>query len=75
MDTKFYNMPEADNPIVYVSPIRTEDLPDEIRSQLGDLEVVYSVSRTNGERLALVANKKLAFALAREHDFDPVSVH
>ena len=75
MDTKFYNMPEADNPIVYVSTVRTEDLPDEIRSQLGDLEVVYSVSRTNGERLALVANKKLAFALAREHDFDPVSVH
>ena len=75
MDTKFYNLPEADNPIVYVSTVRTEDLPDEIRSQLGDLEVVYSVSRTNGERLALVANKKLAFALAREHDFDPVSVH
>ena len=75
MDTKFYNMPEAENPIVYVSPVRTEDLPDEVRSQLGDLEVVYSVSRTNGERLALVANKKLAFALAREHDFDPVSVH
>jgi hypothetical protein len=75
MNTKFYNMPEAENPIVYVSPVRTEDLPDDIRSQLGDLEVVYSVSRTNGERLALVANKKLAFALAREHDFDPVSVH
>lgn len=75
MDTKFYNMPEADNPIVYVNSVRTEDLPDEIRSQLGDLEIVYSVSRTNGERLALVANKKLAFALAREHDFDPVSVH
>lgn len=75
MDSKFYNMPEADNPIVYVSPVRTEDLPDEVRSQLGDLEVVYSVSRTNGERLALVGSKKLAFALAREHDFNPVSVH
>ena len=75
MDTKFYNTPEAENPIVYVTPVRTEDLPDDVRSQLGDLEVVYSVSRTNGERLALVANKKLAFALAREHDFDPVNVH
>jgi hypothetical protein len=75
MDTKFFNMPEADNPIVYVSPVRAEDLPDELRSQVGDLEVVYAVSRTNGERLALVASKKLAFALAREHDFDPVSVH
>lgn len=75
MDTKFFNMPEASNPIVYVTPVRTEDLPDEVRSQLGDLEVVYSVSRSNGERLALVGSKKLAFALAREHDFDPVSVH
>ena len=75
MDTKFYNMPEANNPIVYVSPVRTEDLPDDVRSQLGDLEIVYSVSRTNGERLALVGSKKMAFALAREHDFDPVSVH
>ena len=75
MDTKFYNMPEANNPIVYVSPVRTEDLPDDVRSQLGDLEIVYSVSRTNGERLALVGSKKMACALAREHDFDPVSVH
>ena len=75
MDTKFFNMPEAGNPIVYVNPVRTEDLPDEIRNQLGDLEIVYSVNRMNGERLALVANKRLAFALAREHDFDPVSVH
>ena len=75
MDTKFYNMPEADNPIVYVSTVRTEDLPDEIRSQLGDLEVVYSVSRTNGERLALVANRGMAFALSRQNDLLPVGVH
>ena len=75
MNTRYMGLPEADNPIVYVSPVKAEDLPDEIRSQLGDLEVVYSVSRSNGERLALVANKRLAFALAREHDFEPVSVH
>lgn len=75
MNTKFDALPEADKSIVYVRPVAVETLPDEVREQLGDLETVYSVHRPNGTTLALVADRKLAFSLAREHDFAPVSVH
>ena len=50
-------------------------LPDEVRREAGGLERLYAVHRDNGEQLALVANRKLAFILAREHDFAPVPVH
>ena len=38
-------------------------------------ETLYSVHRENGEQLALVADRKLAYALARQHDMAPVAVH
>ena len=37
--------------------------------------VIEDLALRRGERLALVNNRKLAFALAREHDFSPVSAH
>lgn len=51
------------------------DLPAEVQAQIGGLTTVYSVNRPDGERLALVADRKLAFALARQHDLAPVNVH
>lgn len=75
MDVKYENLPEAPRPIVYVRPVKTADLPDEIRARLGGIEVVYSVNRPDGERLALVLDRDVAFALARQHDMAPVSVH
>ena len=61
--------------MVYVRPVRVDELPDEIRAQTGDLATVYSVHSQDGQRLALVGDRKLAFALARQHDFAPVNVH
>lgn len=61
--------------IVYVKPVAVADLPQEVRDQAGDAEILYSVHREDGEQLALVANRRLAFALAREHDMAPVAVH
>lgn len=75
MNAKFNALPDSDKAIVYVWPVAVETLPDEVREQLGDLITVYSVHRPNGTTLALVADRKLAFSLAREHDFAPVSVH
>jgi hypothetical protein len=51
------------------------DLPDDVREQVGEAEVVYSVHAPDGQRLALVADRKLAFHLAKAHDFAPQSVH
>jgi hypothetical protein len=74
MDTR-YNMPEDGSRIVYVKTVDVADLPDKVRREAGGLEQLYSVHREDGEQLALVANRKLAFSLAREHDFAPVAVH
>lgn len=61
--------------IVYVKPVAVADLPENIRMQAQGAETLYSVHRENGEQLALVADRKLAYALARQHDMAPVAVH
>jgi hypothetical protein len=61
--------------IVYVRPVAINSLPQELRAQIGETTEVVSVHDASGQQLALVAGKVLAFALAREHGFSPVSVH
>ncbi|WP_425043424.1 DUF1150 family protein [Primorskyibacter sp. S87] len=61
--------------IVYVKTVDVADLPDEIRASAGDREHLYAVHDADGQQLALVADRKLAFVLARENDFSPVPVH
>jgi hypothetical protein len=75
MNTPFDALPKGGSRIVYVRPVATEDLPEEIRDQIGPAKVVYSVNAADGQRLALVADRRLAFHLARAHDFAPVNVH
>ena len=75
MDVKYPNLPDATRAIVYVRAIAVADLPEALQAEVEGVETVYAVHRPNGERLALVADRKLAFALARQHDMAPVSVH
>lgn len=75
MNSPFNAIAEAQSPIVYVRPVTVADLPEELREQIGDLETVYSVHRPDGERLALVRDRSLAFSLARQNDLAPVSAH
>ncbi|MEO6301355.1 MAG: DUF1150 family protein [Paracoccaceae bacterium] len=75
MDVKYPNLPDATRSIVYVRAIAVADLPESLQAEVEGIETVYAVHRPNGERLALVADRALAFALAREHDMAPVSVH
>ena len=76
MDTKFNGLPNADRGIVYVRPVAVSSLPDDLRAQIGqDLTRIYAVSRPDGEQVALVADRNMAFAFARHHDLSPVSVH
>ncbi len=63
------------NRIVYVKPILVTDLPREVRDQAEGLEQLYSVHDAEGQQLALVGDRKLAFTLARQHDYAPVMVH
>ncbi len=75
MNTPFNGLPQGADRIVYVREVAVGDLPDEVREQMGDALVIWSVHGADGRRLAFVADRKLAFHLAREHDFTPMSVH
>ena len=75
MDTKFDFGPEKGERIVYVRAVDVADLPDEVRAQAGNLQTLWAVHGADGERLALVADRKLAFILARQNDLAPVNVH
>ncbi len=72
---KNYPLKSSDKPIAYVRPIKTSELPAEIRAQLPDIPQVYAIHHEEGERLALVSDRTMAFIMARQNDFTPVSVH
>jgi hypothetical protein len=72
---KPFDIQSDEQKIVYVRSVVLSSLPDELRAQIGDASEVVSVHDESGQQLALVAGKGLAFALAREHGFSPVSVH
>jgi len=60
---------------VYVRPVARADLPEDMRVEFGLTDQVYAIHSEDGERLALVKDRDLAFAVARTNDFMPVSVH
>lgn len=75
MDTKFDHLPEAENRIVYVRPVAVESLPKSVQSQISGRKTVYAVHGEDGAQIALVAERDLAFLLAREHDMTPENAH
>lgn len=75
MDTRFDFGAEEGRAIVYVRPVNVADLPEELREQAMGLDTLYAVHSAEGERLALVRDRALAFVLARQNDMQPVTVH
>ncbi|MGC8203767.1 DUF1150 family protein [Aliiroseovarius sp. PTFE2010] len=75
MNTRFDKLPGGEDRIVYVRPVNVVDLPQEVQDAVQGAERLFAVHNTDGEQLALVADRRLAFALARQHDFAPVNVH
>ena len=75
MDVKYDFGPDAENRIVYVRKVAVKDLPSDVQAQAGGLESLYAVHRADGEQLALVRDRALAFVLARQNDLAPVTVH
>jgi hypothetical protein len=61
--------------IIYLRPVATEDLPDELRAQAGELETLFEVHNTKGEQVALVAHPAVADELAAAHQMQLVTVH
>lgn len=75
MNEAYDRLPEGEDRIVYVRKVDVANLPDDIREQAGSLDALYAVHNADGERLALVRDKQLAFILARQNDLAPVNVH
>jgi len=75
MDAKYDFAGGAERPIVYVRSVNVADLPQEMREQAMGHETLYAVCTEDGERLALVRDRALAFVLARQNDMQPVTVH
>lgn len=75
MDTEFdFGGIDAEK-TVYIRQVETSTLPREIRDQLTGIDSMYAVHDTDGERLALVKDRSLAFILARQNELTPVSAH
>ncbi len=75
MDTKFDFGADADRQMVYVRAVNVSELPAEMQRQVIGHDTLYAVHAVDGERLALVRDRSLAFALARQNDLTPVTVH
>jgi hypothetical protein len=68
--------------LVYIRTVAARDVIEDLLDDDGELtididdsDVLYSVHSSSGERLALVGNRDLAFAAARQYEMNPVSVH
>lgn len=75
MNTRYEIAQPEENRIVYVRPVDVSDLPEDLREQAGDRDRIYAVHAADGERLALVADRRMAFILAHQNDYAAVNVH
>jgi len=66
---------QAWSSMVYIRPVQVADLSADLQREAEGIETLYAVHRPDGARVALVADRNLAFALAREHHMAPVFVH
>jgi hypothetical protein len=75
MNETYKALPGGEDRIVYIREVAVADLPAEIQAQAEGLDTIWSVHRPDGMRVALVRDKDMAFALSRQHEMVPVSVH
>ncbi|MDH2325757.1 DUF1150 family protein [Cereibacter sp. SYSU M97828] len=61
--------------LVYIRAVAVADLPEEVQEQAEGLETLYALHRADGEQLAIVKERSMAFALALQNDLAPVNVH
>jgi hypothetical protein len=72
---QIFDVAEDAKRIVYVKTVDVTDLPQELRAKVGGLDHLYAVHDADGQQLALVADRRMAFVLARQNNYSPVAVH
>ncbi len=75
MNTRYEFSEPSGKGIVFIRPVAVADLPEAIQLEAEGIETLYEVCTDKGARLALVKDRGMAFILARQNDFAPVSVH
>ena len=65
--------------LVYVREVRASELMSAglipSSAKVDPLQVLFTLCASDGRQLAVMDNRDLAFAAAREHELNPVSVH
>ncbi len=74
MDTKF-DFADAGARVVYVKAVAVAELPADVQAAAGGRDELFAVHDSEGQQLALVADRDMAFVLARQNDMQPVTVH
>ncbi|WP_120499631.1 DUF1150 family protein [Roseovarius sp. EL26] len=75
MNTEFDFGAEGESGIAYVRAVKVDDLPEDMREQAEGQDTLYALHAADGERLAVVRDRALAFVLARQNNMEPVAVH
>jgi hypothetical protein len=58
-----------------VKSVDVADLPDDVQEAAEGREQLFAVHDSDGQQLALVADRQMAVVLARQNDMQPVTVH
>jgi hypothetical protein len=67
--------------ICYVRPVLAAEVRDEIEREadkdihFSDDAVLYALHAADGSRIALMSDRAIAFAAAKQHEMLPVSLH
>lgn len=78
MTTAFF---ESNDKICYVREVLAKDVREDIEAELDstfafdDDSVLYALYADDGSRIALMSDREIAFAAARQHELTPHSVH
>ncbi len=70
-----FDLSEMGTNIVYLKPMNTADLPDELREQAGDIKQIFAVHNGEGEQVAYIADLAFAAHLAAENNVQIVPLH
>ena len=61
--------------LVYIKTVEVTELPLDLQRQVGADKTLYAVHKADGERVAVVENRALAYSLARDNDLTPMTLH
>lgn len=72
---------ETDVKFCYVREVLAKDVREDLEMELDaafafeDDSVLYALYADDGSRIALMSDRDIAFAAARQHELTPLSVH